>query len=206
MAYFPFFIDIKKKKCCIIGGGRVAYRKAEAMLGFEAEITVIAPYICEELWELRDRLQIVNRPYAERDIEDAFIVIAATDDTEVNSSVSAICRRRNILVNVVDELEECGFLFPAYVRQGDITIGITTSGKSPVMAGHIRRTIRDLLPDYYEALIDTLGGYRDFIRKKVASAEVRAAIFKDLAYYGMQKEGRLTQEDVDTVLRKWEKK
>jgi len=200
MAYFPFFINVKNKKCSIFGGGMVAYRKIEALLEFEANITVIAPFVCAEILEIKDRLNITPREYQEEDIEGSFFVIAATDDATVNSEISKACTGRNILVNVVDEMEECSFLFPAYVKKGDISIGISTSGKSPVMAGRIKKTIRASIPDFYETLVDTLGGYRDLVKKKIVHPKVRADIFKKLAELGIKNEGKVTPEDVDLLI------
>lgn len=202
MAYFPFFINVKNKKCCIIGGGNVAYRKIEALLEFESDITVISPFVCDEILRLKDSLHIMFREYLEQDIEDAFFVIAATDDARVNSDISKACMRRNILVNVVDELEECSFLFPAYVKKGDISIGVTTSGKSPVMAGRIKKMIQASLPDYYEVLVNTLGGFRKLIKKEIASAKVRSNILKELAHIGIKNEGKVTLEDVNALIEK----
>jgi uroporphyrin-III C-methyltransferase/precorrin-2 dehydrogenase/sirohydrochlorin ferrochelatase/precorrin-2 dehydrogenase/sirohydrochlorin ferrochelatase len=200
MAYFPFFVDIKHKKCCVIGGGVIAYRKIEALLEFEADITVISPFFCDEIYKLADKLHLINRTYLEKDIDDAFFVIAATDQPEVNSAVSKACIDRKILINAVDEMDKCSFLFPAYVKHGDISIGVTTSGKSPVLAGQIKRNIQDMLPDYYGSLVATLGEYREFIKNKVASVETRADIFKELARLGIEQDGRITQKDVEDVI------
>lgn len=202
MAYFPFFINVKNKKCCIFGGGTVAYRKIEALLEFDADITVISPRICAEIQELKERLHVIVREYHEHDIEDAFFVIAATDDAKVNSDISKACMDRNILVNVVDELEECSFLFPAYVKKGDISIGVTTSGKSPVMAGWIKKMIQASLPDFYETLVNNLGGYRKIVKNQITSAQVRADIFKELAHLGMKNGGKVTLEDVEALIEK----
>lgn len=199
MAYFPFFVDLKHKSCCIIGGGVVAYRKVVALLEFEADITVIAPYFCNEFKELEGKLSLICKSFEEQDIERAFFVIAATDLPEVNSAVSKACMKRNILINAVDELEKCNFLFPAYVKQGNISIGVTTSGKSPVLAGQIKRNIQELLPDY-EALVEILGEYREYVKSKVPSVEKRAQIFKELARLGIEQKGVITDEDVEAVL------
>ena len=114
MAYFPFYIDIENKKCLIAGGGEVAYRKAEAVLLFGAEVMVTAPKICEELTLLsRDnqKLLLVQRKFCEKDLEDIFFVIAATDDRKVNDRIFRLCTEKQILVNVVDEKEQCSFFF-----------------------------------------------------------------------------------------------
>jgi siroheme synthase-like protein len=206
MAYFPFFIELKNKKCCIIGGGMVAFRKIEALLEFEADITIISPELCEEILPYENQLHIMLKAYDEGDIEDAFLVIAATDDREVNDRVALDCRKRNILVNTVDDIDNCSFLFPAYVKMGDITIGVTTSGKSPVMAGIIKKNIKDVLPDFYEIIVRRLGEYRDYVKKRVPSAEARAGIFQKMASIGIKNKGQLSREEVEDLIRKQESK
>lgn len=200
MAYFPFFVDIKHKKCCIIGGGIVAYRKIEALLEFEADITVIAPYFCDEIMKLGDKLKLIDRTFLETDVEDAFFVIAATDNPDVNTAISDACFKRNILINAVDEIDKCNFLFPAYMKRGAISIGVTTSGKSPVLAGQIKKNIAESLPEYYGDLVETLGEYRDYVKSKVVSVETRSAIFKELARLGIENNGKITANDVDYVI------
>lgn len=201
MAYFPFFINLKQKKCIIIGGGTVAFRKAMALLEFEADITVLAPDFVEEILALRDRLTLLQKEYQEEDLVDAFCVIAATNQPEINWAIARYCKDKGILINVVDEPELCSFFFPAYVKSGDITIGVTTSGKSPVMAGEIKKTIQDTLPDYYGDLVKTLGSYREMIKERIPFEKDRAAIFKELARIGIEQGGKLCLEDVEAVIK-----
>lgn len=206
MAYFPFFVDIADKKCIIYGGGKVAYRKIQALLDFEADITVIAPAVSEEIAALEGRIHISIGEYGEKGLEDAFFVIAATNNAAVNAGIAKSCRERKILVNVVDELCECDFLFPAYLKRGPISIGVTTSGRSPVMAGHIKKIISDNLPDTYETLVETLGSYREYVRKNVPSESERADIMKELARLGLAGNGELTSMDVQNVISKYKSK
>lgn len=201
MAYFPFFVDLKDRECYIFGGGTVASRKVEALLEFEAKVTVIAPKVCDKIWQRKAEIEIQLREYNEEDLDRAFFVIAATDQSSVNARISEACEQRKILVNAVDQPENCSCLFPAYIRQGDITIGVTTSGKSPVMAGHIKKLIADQIPSYYEGLVQVLGSYRDLIKERIPTERVRARIFKKLANIGVEQEGKLAPEDVEIVIK-----
>ncbi len=203
MAYFPFFIEVKDKKCIVFGGGPVAFRKILALLEFEANITVIAPAICGEIAELGDKIILCFREYKKKDIADAFFVIAATGDRTVNSAIAKACRDKKILINVVDVMEECDFLFPAYVKKGRISVGITTSGSSPLMAGRIRKAIDQELPDYYEEVVDSLGSYREYIKKTILSEHKRAEVWKELADICIEKKCRLTSEEVEAVLARY---
>jgi siroheme synthase-like protein len=200
MAYFPFFIDIKNKKCLVIGGGTVACRKIEALLEFEANITVIALKVCQEVKAMQDRIRLILREYRDTDLDNAFFVIAATNDTLLNSAIAKACLERNILINAVDELENCSFLFPAYIKQGNITVGITTSGSSPLLAGHIKRSLREAIPDYYEELVNILGGYRKSIKERIGDTGKRSAALRELTELGIHKQGLITAEDVDRII------
>lgn len=203
MAYFPFFIDIKDKKCCVIGGGNVAFRKLEALMEFGADVTVISPEISEDIRRLGGKLHIKSVEYQESDLKEAFFVIAATDNPEVNSKISRQCMDNNILVNVVDEKEKCGFIFPAYIKKGDISIGVTTSGKSPIMSHYIKQIIQRSIPDSYAALVSTLGDYRSLVKKEIEDTGIRAEVFKEIALIGTENNGNLTLEEVVSVIRKY---
>ncbi len=201
MAYFPFFVDLKEKECYIFGGGAVALRKVLALLEFEARVTVVAPKVCDGIWQRREEVTVLLREYQEEDLDQAFFVIAATDREEVNARISSACKERKLLVNTVDQPEHCSFLFPAYIRQGDITVGVTTSGKSPVMAGRIKKLVEDQIPAYYEKLVQVLGSCREIVKQRIPSEKVRAGIFKKLVDLGEEKEGNLTQEDIELLIK-----
>ena len=122
MGYFPFFIDIKGKKALIVGGGKVASRKAEKLMSFEPELTVVAPAVSRELAE-NEKIICKEREFTETDVEGCLFVIAASGDKALNQRVAQLCREKNILVNVADDREACGFLFPALVRSEERRVG-----------------------------------------------------------------------------------
>lgn len=109
MAYFPFYIDIKDKKILVVGGGKVALRKVEKLLQFEPKITVVAPFICDEIRKLG--VSIIERKFIDSDIDNIFCAISATDDEVVNGHIFKLCSEKNILVNTVDDKDKCGFIF-----------------------------------------------------------------------------------------------
>lgn len=164
MGYFPFFIDIKGKRIVIVGGRNVAHRKLEKLIPYEPEITVIAPEICCDIlrWE---GVQTVRKEFADEDINGAFAVIAATDDNDLNARIYTLCSEKNILINTVDDMEKCGFIFPALVHRDDITVGISTSGKSPLFAGYLRQYIEEELDDHMINALKILGNYREYVRR-----------------------------------------
>ncbi len=141
MAYFPMFINIENKKAYVIGGGRVALRKAEVLMKFGADVTVIAKEI-----KHRFDCRVIEDIYREEYIKDAFIVVAATDDRNVNKEISRYCRENGIYVNTADSRDESTFIFGANAVDDNIVISVSTSGEDPSLA----KKIRDDIQVYYD--------------------------------------------------------
>ncbi|MGN0667482.1 MAG: bifunctional precorrin-2 dehydrogenase/sirohydrochlorin ferrochelatase [Huintestinicola sp.] len=176
MGYFPFFIEIKNKKTVIIGGGRIALGKVKKLLPYEPEITVIAPLICDELMKLAG-IKITQKPFDDSDINGAFAVIAATDDKELNAHIYLLCTQKNILVNTVDDKEKCGFIFPALISKKDVSIGISTSGKSPLFAKLMREYIEEELDENKLTAFEYMGKYRGYVKSFFKTEEQRKEAF-----------------------------
>lgn len=164
MTSFPMFVSLEEKPCLVVGGGKVAARKCRGLLAFGAEVTVIAEKIgAADLHRTEEgaesgketaRLHMAERSFREEDVTERewALVIAATDDREVNSRIACLCRERKIPVNVADCPAECTFFFPAYCKEGNIAVGITTSGKSPETASALRKRLEAVLPGWIEAV------------------------------------------------------
>lgn len=205
MAYFPFFMDLEGQRGLIVGGGRVACHKVRILLDYGPSLVVTAPQVAEELTGLEGRIEIRRREFQESDLEGCAFVVAAAGDGQVNRRVSALCRERRIPVNVVDVKEECSFIFPALVREGDITIGISTSGSSPAAAQYLKQAVRSVIPDCFEELVEKLGTYRSFVKERVDCAEVRSAVFKELAAVGIANGGHIDDRLVEQIIIEAEK-
>ncbi|MBQ8960241.1 MAG: bifunctional precorrin-2 dehydrogenase/sirohydrochlorin ferrochelatase [Ruminococcus sp.] len=143
MAYFPFFSDISGKLCLIVGGGKVALRKAEKLLPFEPKIRAVSPEFCPGFEELP--VERIRREFRDSDLEGAFMVISATGDEALGARIFGLCSERRIPVNTVDDKAKCSFIFPAIVRSGCVTAGISTGGASPVFARYLAEKSRELL-------------------------------------------------------------
>lgn len=179
MGYFPFYIDIKNKNCIVVGGGIVALRKIKKLLPFNPAITVIAPKICNEILNLPE-VKICKRKFNDNDIENSFMVISATDDEKLNAHIFELCNEKNVLVNTVDDKEKCGFIFPTLVTKKNITVGISTSGKSPLYARFIRENIENLFDDDCDEIIEVLNRYRSLIKSRIKSEEKRKTSFEKI--------------------------
>jgi siroheme synthase-like protein len=171
MGYFPFFIDIGGKEILVVGGGKVALRKIEKLLHFQPAITVTAPEICGEIRAMN--VKIALRKFRESDLNGKFCVISATDDERLNARIYDLCTERNILVNTVDDKAKCSFVFPALSTADDVTVGISTGGKSPMFARYLRRRTDGLLDGKTLETTEILGSYRPIIKRLFGDEESR---------------------------------
>lgn len=159
----------------MVGGGKVAERKVETFLEFGASVTVVAPELTPRLSDLAEEgiIEHAAWTYEPADLDGAFLVVAATDDTQVNKAVFAEARRRGVLVNVVDVPELCTFFVPAMVRRGDLVISVSTSGKSPAMARRIREELESRFGPHYGELAELLGELRDEVKARYSDMAER---------------------------------
>jgi len=146
-------LALEGRAAVVVGGGEVAARKVQDLLAAKANVTVIAPKLCDAIVALAGEKRIVahGRPYRTGDLAGAFVAIAATDDEGLNARISKAAAAQNVLVNVVDRPALCTFTVPATVRRGDLTIAIATEGRCPVLAGVLREELEARYgPEYAE--------------------------------------------------------
>lgn len=178
MPLFPIFLDLRGKKVLIVGGGHVALRKAERLAPYGASITAVAPEFAPGFAALSG-VTALERRFQPGDVEGSALVIAATDDAELNAAVSELCAWEGIPVNVVDDLALCSFVFPALVRRGELSVGISTGGASPSAAQYIRRLVEEQVPGGFEEILDFLAARRAQL-KSALPAERRSAAYAAL--------------------------
>jgi len=166
--YYPIFLNISGKRCVVVGGGQVSLRKAKALLEHGASVEIISPDACPELNKLAEdgEISVLPRSYQAGDLEDAFIVIAATSDRGTNLEIAREAQGKAVLVNVVDDRENSDFIVPSYVRRGDITIAISTAGRSPALARKIRTRLEKDFGDEYASLARLIGEVRAEIKQQ----------------------------------------
>ena len=179
MSYFPMYIELKDAPCLVAGGGRIAARKVEVLLDFGAEITVVAPRLTQELRE-NPKIKAVARPFQEKAIEGMTLVVAATEDGELNHQISALCRKKKIFVNAVDQKADCTFIFPAYVKRGQVTAAVTTGGSSPALAKYLKREIEKVIPKQIGTLAESLERLRPYVKATLSEEKQRAWVFEKL--------------------------
>lgn len=182
MSYYPAFLDLHGKKVVIVGGGVVAQRKVETLLQYGADLFLAARELTQALKDHvdRGRIRFLGTEFGETDLEGATLVIAATDDPVLNRRVSLSARQRGILVNAVDQPEDCTFIVPSVVRRGDLVIAVSTSGKSPALARQLRERLGELFGPEYEPYLRVMGRLREWVLSRPLSSQERGEIFRRL--------------------------
>lgn len=203
MGYFPFFVDIKDKRGLVVGGGKVAAHKVEKLLPFEPKLTVVSPFILPQLLE-NAKLKCEQRGFRDSDLEGTVFVIAASDDEKLNAHISTLCKEKGILVNVVDDKEKCGFLFPSLVKEGALTVGISTEGASPQVAAELRSRVAAGLPDQTEEILDYLAELREPAKQRIPDVDKRRAFLKETAQLCMEKNRGLTEKETEEQFVRYE--
>jgi precorrin-2 dehydrogenase/sirohydrochlorin ferrochelatase len=184
LKYYPIFLDIRNKKCVVVGGGEVAARKVSRLLECGAKVFVISPELSPELVTLKENNAIchIASSYTGAFPEGARLVIGATDDEATNKWISSDARKKGILVNIVDDPEKCDFIVPSLVRRGELAVAVGTGGKSPALARHLREELEKQYGNEYEILLNILGRLRAKMEK---NAGVGAEWFKALMNAGI---------------------
>jgi precorrin-2 dehydrogenase/sirohydrochlorin ferrochelatase len=159
---YPVTLNINGRLCVVVGGGRVAERKILALLKAGAQVRTVSPQLTEPLRKLAGagRIDWQARCFQDGDLVGAMLVFAATDSRQVNELVAQAAKAGGQLVNVADAPEQCGFQVPAVLRQGDLTIAVSTNGKSPALSARIRRRLEADYGPEYAVLLDLLGRMR----------------------------------------------
>lgn len=202
MAYFPMFVDLSEKPCLIVGGGKVAYRKVKVMLDFEAKLTVVAKEICQELQDLERNLtesenprifEIKRKPFEEKDCEGMGLVIAATDDEKLNHRIAQYCKIQGLMVNAVDQREDCSFIFPSYVKEGNLVAAFSSSGNSPMLTQYLKGKELEILTPFLGNLNEAMGKIRKKVISEYDTESKRKEVLKEILYQAIDS-GKLPEE------------
>lgn len=182
MRYYPVNLDIRGRRCLVVGGGRVGARKVDTLVQCGAGVTVVSPESAPSVHQLAADKAIVlkQRPYRSSDGEGMFLVIGATDDETLNRQINADAERRHQLCNIADRPEICNFILPAIVRRGDFVMAVSTAGKSPAFAKHIRKHLEAQFGPEYGELLDLMGAIRARLLASAHEPEVHKPLFEQL--------------------------
>lgn len=172
MNYFPMFVSLSGERCLVVGGGEIALHKVKKLLPFGAEITVVAKEWKADFSHLP--IEKISGEFREEMLSGVFLVVAATGDGETNGRIARLCKERKIPVNSVDDKDNCSFLFPALITRGEVTVGVSTGGASPYLAGRLRQKIEEVLPPDLGEICSLAAAWRSLpaeeYKKKVEDA------------------------------------
>ena len=182
MKYYPIHLDIKDRNCLIVGGGAVGTRKVNALLECGADVTVVSPDPTQRLTRLasEESISLKKRAYRSDDLTGMFLVIGATDDETLNRQISEDAERSHILCNIADRPEVCNFILPSIVRRGDLVITISTSGKSPALAKHLRQELETQFGREYADFLLLMGAIRQKLLSQTHEPEAHKELFNQL--------------------------
>lgn len=176
--YFPLFLNVSGAKFLIVGAGQIALAKLETISEFSNNITVLAPKIAPQIAE--KNFAIIHDSYHEKYLQGADIIIAATDDAEINAIISRDAKAQNKLVNVVDDAANSQFIFGANVKRGEVILSVATSGVSPVLARLLKNKLQNFLPENFAILSDFLAKNKNLVKEKLKKIQARRLFWQEV--------------------------
>ncbi|MET0584933.1 MAG: bifunctional precorrin-2 dehydrogenase/sirohydrochlorin ferrochelatase [Candidatus Binatia bacterium] len=193
MSFFPIYLEMRGRRCLVIGGGSVAERKIAHLLEAGAEVTVISPDASENVarWSKNNSIQLEARCYENGDLDGYELAFVATDDDRVNASVYQEGKSRGVWVNAADDPSHCDFILPSVLRRGDLTVAVSSGGQSPALA----RTIREELEIYFS---------REYEQLAQLAAETRAELHRRALHVPFETWRRALSGDVRQFLMRGE--
>ncbi|MQR96249.1 NAD(P)-binding protein [Fictibacillus phosphorivorans] len=203
---YPIHVNLSDKTVVVAGGGIVAYRKIKDLLNEEAIITVISPTVVNEIqdWHAENKLTWIEREVKREDLEKAFLIIAATNCTEINSWIAEQTSPKQ-LVNIVDQPNLGNFIVPSVVKRGKLILSVSTSGASPSLSKSIKKELQQKYSEDYETYLDFLFQCRSIIKKEFPQ-NCRKALLEKLIdqsfLYDVEKQRSYKQELLKIIERK----
>lgn len=186
MKYYPLYMNVEGRECLVVGAGAVAARKARSLLECGAMVTVIGENPLPSLERLQSQgLTLRRRKFRKSDLKGVALTFGATDDSAVNGELSRLSRRRGVPVNIADDPENSTFILPAVHRRGDLSIAVSTAGRSPALARQIKEDLGRRYGRDYADLAALLGAERERMVQSVPGHRRRAALWRKILDAGV---------------------
>ena len=182
MDFLPIFLNIRNRPCLVVGGGSVAERKVSLLMDAGADITIVSLNLCDSLKALLDDGQLSFRhgEFIDDDIDGKVLIIAATDDRQVNEKISSLANERGIPVNVVDNPDLCSFIMPSIIDRSPVQIAVSTGGASPVLARTLRSRLESMIPSAYGRLGVLMEEFREKAKQVFSSVDERRGFWEKI--------------------------
>ena len=176
MSYLPLFIDVTGEKCLVVGGGKVASRKLIPILSTNMIVTLISPDIIDEIHQASNEhknLKIIKRKFNNEDIEDQFLIVAATNDTKINKEIAKISKEKNILINMAEDSISGNTLIPSVVDRDPIKIAVSSGAASPILTRLVKTKLETVIPYSFSKLAEFMMEYRSAVKKTFSKISER---------------------------------
>ena len=200
MDHYPAFLNLTRRPVVVIGGGTIAERKIESLLNAGGLVTVISPEITKNIqqWVDDQRIQHHCREFTDTDTQNTLVIVAATNNSELNAHIAELAHSQHTLVNVIDNPELCSYIVPSIVDRSPVTIAVSTGGASPVLARQLRMKLETMVPSSCGQLAAITEEYRDIIKQRFETTEQRKVFwentlkgpFAELVYAGQISDAR----------------
>jgi uroporphyrin-III C-methyltransferase / precorrin-2 dehydrogenase / sirohydrochlorin ferrochelatase len=179
MDYLPIFLDVKGKKCLVVGGGEVSFRKTSLLLQAGALVTIVAPALSDKYTDLSGITHLAER-FSSHHLDGHHLVIAATDDTACNAEVSMLSKQKNIPVNVVDSPALCSFIMPSILDRSPIVVAFSSGGASPVLIRMLRGKLETMIPQAYSKLAEFSARFRGSVKTNITNPAKRRIFWENV--------------------------
>jgi uroporphyrin-III C-methyltransferase / precorrin-2 dehydrogenase / sirohydrochlorin ferrochelatase len=175
MDFLPIFLNIKAKSCLVVGGGNTASRRVELLLNAQAKVHVISPELNSSLkaYLAAHKISYQASEFTTAELGQYCLIIAATNNTDVNAAVAQYANQHNIPINVVDQPELCSFIVPSIIDRHPVQIAVSTGGASPVLARLLRTKLETIIPSSYGKLAEFMAEFRDMVKANLSFAQRR---------------------------------
>lgn len=199
---FPIFLKLEGKPCLVVGAGPVGEGKIRGLLESGSAVRVVSPTATTQVvkWAETGAVDWKQRQFKTNDLEEVFLVVAATSSPLVNDLVFAESQRRNILCNVVDVPDRCDFYYPSVVRRGKLQIAISTAGESPTLAQRLRKELEQQLPEEYAIWLEEIGRERRTLLQTEPNPAHRLEVLRSLSSQAGFENYRSTLQDPKELL------
>jgi precorrin-2 dehydrogenase/sirohydrochlorin ferrochelatase len=194
-------VNLENKGCLVVGAGEVGKRKIQSLIDSGAgSVTIIDTRPADP--EMAPMLALGHvsfecREFRDNDLDGKFLVIACTSSEEINWRISNLCAERGVLCNIVDQPEKCSFIVPATVKRGDLTVAISTAGRSPAMAKRIRQELQESFGDEYAGLLTLMGRIRPLVLGLGMTTPENTAVLRSLVNSDLL--ARIKARDLDAA-------
>mgnify|MGYP001026855528 CR=1 FL=1 len=204
MSYFPMFIELNGRRCLVVGGGGIALHKIRVLKEFGADVLVVSPTVLPEILELKG-VSYRRKSFDRSDLAGQELVVAATDDAEQNRRISELCREKHIPVNAVDQIKDCSFIFPAYLKEGEVVAAFSSGGQSPATVQYLKEAMRQVLTPLLSETADRLGKIRPRVREEIGRQSDRKEVYRRILRRALESGEPPSEDEMARMIASYQK-